>query len=71
MSKNRVGLSISKSIINTIDKDRGDISRSRYIQRILEKYYLIHETKENKKNNEFSISDSLAATPGLSDILDT
>jgi len=38
-NNNRIGLSISKLIVNRIDKDGGDIPRSRFIQRILEGYY--------------------------------
>ncbi len=34
-----VGVSIPKSILTRIDMERGDISRSRYILRILEKIY--------------------------------
>jgi hypothetical protein len=34
-----IGISISKQMIEFIDKDRKDVSRSRYLSRILEKSY--------------------------------
>jgi hypothetical protein len=35
-----VGISIPKKILSRIDQERGDVSRSRYVLRILEKVYL-------------------------------
>jgi metal-responsive CopG/Arc/MetJ family transcriptional regulator len=34
-----IGISFTKELIAKIDKERGDIPRSRFIQRILEKKY--------------------------------
>ena len=34
-----IGISFPKELIEKIDKERGDVSRSRFIQRILEKKY--------------------------------
>ena len=39
------GISIPEDLLSKIDKDRGDISRSRYIVRIMEQLYL---KKENR-----------------------
>ena len=33
------GISIPRNLLSKIDKDRGDISRSRYIVRIIERVY--------------------------------
>jgi metal-responsive CopG/Arc/MetJ family transcriptional regulator len=54
----RIGLSISKIIIEKVDNDRGDIPRSRFIERILKKYYQIQEPAKNKNRNKKSISSS-------------
>jgi hypothetical protein len=42
-----VGISLPKTIMEKIDRDRGDISRSRYLLRILEKRYLIERKSES------------------------
>lgn len=34
-----IGISFTKELLEKIDKERGDIPRSRFIQRILEKKY--------------------------------
>lgn len=54
----RIGLSISKLIVEKVDSDRGDIPRSRFIERILKKYYQIQEPIENKNRNKKNISSS-------------
>ena len=55
----RIGLSISKLIVEKVDNDRGDIPRSRFIERILKKYYQIQqESTENKNRNKKNISSS-------------
>ena len=54
----RIGLSISKLIVEKVDDDRGDIPRSRFIERILKKYYQIQEPAKNKNRNEQNISSS-------------
>lgn len=48
MTKNSFnsGVSLPIEIVVKIDKDRGDIPRSKFILRILEKYY---EKKEKEK----------------------
>ncbi|MDR4512338.1 MAG: hypothetical protein MRJ93_11620 [Nitrososphaeraceae archaeon] len=67
------GFSLRKEILSKIDSERGDISRSRYLQRILENYYhLVREPQENKKEDGRSdLSDSLVATPGSDRSLNT
>ena len=39
------GLSLPKDILSKIDNERGDISRSKYILRILERMYLNTNTQ--------------------------
>jgi metal-responsive CopG/Arc/MetJ family transcriptional regulator len=50
-----VGISLPKELISKIDDERGDISRSRYLLRILEKVYEHQKNSErlrvNKKDN--------------------
>jgi hypothetical protein len=46
------GISIPKNLKDRIDHDRGDISRSRYILRILEAVYGREEINENKVATE-------------------
>jgi hypothetical protein len=36
-----VGISLPKHILSKIDTERGDVPRSRYLQRILEKLYVM------------------------------
>jgi hypothetical protein len=43
------GLSIPIELIHRIDAERGDVSRSRYLLRLLEKAYEEKQTKENWK----------------------
>ena len=54
------GVSFKKGLISKIDSERGDIPRSKFIQRILEKYYLVQEPQEGKEieNIKFDSSDS-------------
>jgi metal-responsive CopG/Arc/MetJ family transcriptional regulator len=42
-----VGISLPANIIKKIDTDRGDVSRSRYVLRIIEKTYIV-----NNQNHE-------------------
>jgi hypothetical protein len=42
------GLSIPIELMQKIDMERGDVSRSRYILRILEKVYRIRSTKKKE-----------------------
>ena len=55
---NRIGLSISKIIIEKVDNDRGDIPRSRFIEKILKSYYKLQEPDGNKKRNKKITSSS-------------
>ena len=48
----RIGLSISKIIVEKVDNDRGDIPRSRFIERILKKYYQIQQEPTDKNRNK-------------------
>jgi hypothetical protein len=43
---NSVGISLPKEIISKIDSERGDISRSRYLLRLLEKPYKCNECRK-------------------------
>ena len=42
------GISQPKDLVIKIDKSRGDIPRSKYIQRIIEQFYKQREEKMNK-----------------------
>lgn len=56
------GISFKKGLIFKIDSERGDIPRSKYIQRILERYYcLIQQTQKEEKNIKFDSPDSTTA----------
>jgi hypothetical protein len=43
------GLSLPNDLIHRIDNDRGDVSRSRYLLRLLEKVYKV-DAKEETNN---------------------
>jgi hypothetical protein len=43
-----VGISIPTEVLVKIDQERGDISRSKYILRILEKKYLVGYNENGK-----------------------
>jgi hypothetical protein len=55
------GISFKKDLISKIDFERGDVPRSKYIQRILEKYYLIQGSQKEEKTIKFDSSDSTTA----------
>lgn len=67
------GISLRKEILSKMDSERGDISRSRFLQKILENYYnLAQEPQEIKKgDSRLDLSDSLAAIPGSDRSSDT
>jgi len=44
-----VGISLPTNIIRKIDNERGDISRSRYVLRILEKVYGVEKKAKSEK----------------------
>jgi hypothetical protein len=44
-----VGISIPKNMLSRIDQERGDVSRSRYVLRILEKVYLSTDQRSEIK----------------------
>jgi metal-responsive CopG/Arc/MetJ family transcriptional regulator len=47
MSKHQtIGVSIAEDILAKVDQDRGDVSRSRFLQRLLEQAYALREKKE-------------------------
>ena len=58
-----VGISLPKSIISMIDTERGDIPRSQYLLRILEKTYVVATEQRKKKrygdSKESNTLDSL------------
>ena len=43
-----VGISLPKEIMTKIDQDRGDISRSRYVLRLLERIYRSQEPGQDE-----------------------
>jgi hypothetical protein len=47
-----IGLSLPKEIISKIDTERGDISRSKYLLRILEGFYSIRKQSESLNNGD-------------------
>jgi metal-responsive CopG/Arc/MetJ family transcriptional regulator len=51
-SCNPVGISIPRDILSKIDQERGDISRSRFVLRILQRTYVDTHTKANKIKKE-------------------
>ena len=48
-----VGISLPRNILGRIDADRGDISRSRFVLRIIERVYSTadHDTKMSSVND--------------------
>lgn len=46
-----VGISFPTKIIDQIDRDRGDISRSRFVLRMIEKVYGIKQLDESQEQN--------------------
>ncbi len=53
-----VGISLPKEIITKIDSERGDIPRSRYLLRLLEKMY-----KSNKNGEKLSVNTENSQDP--------
>lgn len=51
-----IGISLSEEIVDRIDERRGDIPRSRYIQRALEK---LCRTRGHEYTNKEKVGDSL------------
>lgn len=47
-----VGISLPKSLIKKIDDERGDIPRSRYVLRMLEKTYLCIADEDSKNTGK-------------------
>ena len=47
-----VGVSMPKNIVSKIDAERGDISRSRYLLKLLEKVYANTSTSIQIENNK-------------------
>jgi len=54
-----VGISLPKEIITKIDSERGDIPRSRYLLRLLEKMYRSNKNGEKLFMNAENSQDSL------------
>ncbi|HEY7569778.1 MAG TPA: hypothetical protein VH796_00290 [Nitrososphaeraceae archaeon] len=44
-----LGISLPRQIIKQIDSDRGDVPRSRYLSRILEKQYALKGIEVKKR----------------------
>jgi metal-responsive CopG/Arc/MetJ family transcriptional regulator len=43
-----IGISLPKKLMEKIDTDRGDVPRSRYVLRILERQYTLEREKVNQ-----------------------
>ena len=60
------GISLSQELKNLIDKERGDISRSKYICRLIEYNFQNLKVKDEKKildnKNSIPVDDSYEAT---------
>jgi hypothetical protein len=63
-----VGISLSKQIVDKIDVERGDIPRSRYVLRLLEKAYGL-ETKVKSKKRD-SVESGFGSQPST-EFMDT
>jgi hypothetical protein len=58
-NKIAVGISLPTKLMKKIDTDRGDIPRSRYVLRILERQYVFKQTREKGSlDREFEILES-------------
>ena len=59
-----VGISLPKDLISRIDRERGDIPRSRYMLRLLQKLYLAEGARSltDNKSNQNSL-DSRFGSP--------
>jgi hypothetical protein len=54
------GISFPTEILKIIDIDRGDISRSKYIMKVLNGEYEIKDIEKNIRNNLNSLEDKTA-----------
>ena len=61
----QIGLSIPQNLVDQIDTVRGDVTRSRYIWRMLEKTF-VNENNINGNSEIEQRSDSPASIPELS-----
>jgi metal-responsive CopG/Arc/MetJ family transcriptional regulator len=59
LDKISIGISFPKEIVSKIDTERGDISRSRYLLRIVEKKLERSETEEKKYSKSKNSPDPL------------
>ena len=50
----KLGITLPKSIIHTIDQRRGDIARSRYIRRAIERYLGSSNNKDTDNNDNYN-----------------
>lgn len=44
-----LGISFDEELIKKIDRDRGDVSRSRFIRRLIEEAYKAREAREKER----------------------
>jgi hypothetical protein len=49
-----VGVSMPRNMVSKIDAERGDISRSRFLLRLLEKVYANISTENNEARNKIN-----------------
>jgi metal-responsive CopG/Arc/MetJ family transcriptional regulator len=61
-----VGISLPREIITMIDNERGDVSRSRYVLRIVQKAYRDNRSSEGQKNNLDSVGKLTYSQPNES-----
>jgi metal-responsive CopG/Arc/MetJ family transcriptional regulator len=48
----KLGITLPKSILQTIDQKHGDIARSRYIRRAVERYLNSKDTESSQKRRK-------------------
>lgn len=62
--KTTTGISLDKEMWNRIDKERGDVSRSRYVLRLIEKSINDFQDKNSTcKRKAFTVAESLRELP--------
>jgi len=52
----KLGITLPKSILQKIDQKRGDIPRSRYIRRAIEKYLIKNTANSNYNVNKSAVT---------------
>lgn len=63
-----VGISLPKMVISKIDSERRDVSRSRYILRLIQRAYSIDSLTKPQKISQAESRDGASNQPAISDI---